>query len=140
QTTAGPPADAPDDTITVRSALTTVTITVKNTNNVVQAGVTVYAQKNGTFTQTRTTNGSGVASFSLGSGSYRFAPPGLGTDFFFYSTQAYSCTTPSCTSATITTTIPVVVTLADPGGAPQASLEVFAQDASGNFVNSDTAA
>jgi RHS repeat-associated protein len=74
--TTGAPAD---DAVTIRSAVnTTVLVTVKDTNNAPQVGVIVYAAKqpSGGFTQSRTTNASGVASFSLSNGSYRFARPG----------------------------------------------------------------
>jgi hypothetical protein len=124
---------AADDVTTVRSALTTVVVTVTNTGGTPQAGLTVYAQKQstGAFVQTRTTNSQGVASFSLANASYRFATPGSGA-FYFLSTPV--CTTPGCTSASITVTAPVQVTVVDTSNVPQNNAEVLAEDASG-YVN-----
>ena len=129
------PDAPPDDTVTIRSALTAVVVTVKDTNNVPQVGATVLAQKNGTWVQSRTTGSQGTASFSLSNGAYRFATEGQGTSFLFYSGAAGHCTTPSCTSASITTTIPVTVSVVDTYGAVQANVDVLAEDANGYWVN-----
>jgi probable HAF family extracellular repeat protein len=132
----GRPHSGTDDVTRVQSALqTTVVVTVKDTNGAAQAGATVFSETNGAFQSTATTDAQGQATFSLADGPYRFATPGLEDSFFFYSGAAGSCTTPSCTAATITTTLPVVVSVIDTSGAPQAGQQVYVEDAQGTKIN-----
>jgi hypothetical protein len=67
-----------DDVSRVQSALlTTVVVTVEDTNGTAQVGATVYSETNGAFLSTATTDAQGKATFSLADGAYRFATPGL---------------------------------------------------------------
>ena len=130
----GTDAQPSGDLVNFHSAVnTTVTVTVKNTSGTVQVGVSVNAQKNGTTVSTATTNAQGIATFSLAAATYKFRAAGQGTAFYFFSSN---CTTPDLHRVDVTTTIPVVVTVADPGNTPQANLEVMLVDANGNYANS----
>src|SRR5262245_58614202 len=96
-----------EDVTGVRSAvLTNVTVTVKDTDNVAQPNVTVFWQKNngaqGGWTDTDST---ARAVLSVDNGSYFFGAT-LPTNTYYSGTTAH-CTTPGCTSATITVQKPV---------------------------------
>jgi hypothetical protein len=135
------PPEARDDVETRQSAVNTnVTVTVQKTGGTVQSGKTVYVKKStgSGFQTSGTTNAQGKVTFSLANGSYKFATPGFGDSFYFWSSTGFSCTTPSCTSATITITDPITVTVLDTDGTPQTGAEVFAENASGADVNSAT--
>ena len=109
---------------------TNVVVTVVDTTGAHQAGVSVKAQKtNGTQVGFQTTNSSGQTTFSLASASYLFV---TGNGYLF---KSATCTTPACTSATITITHPVTVSVVNTSGVAQANMGVLAQDASGNSVN-----
>jgi RHS repeat-associated protein len=131
---------SPDEITTVQSAVnTTVLVTVRDTGGAAQAGVTVWAEKQstGSFVQTRTTNAQGVASLSLAAAHYRFATPGHPDGYYFFSGAAGSCTTPACTSASITVTTPVVVSVVDTDGVAQIGTEVLAETTAGALDNGD---
>ena len=129
---AGP---APDGELDVRKSAvkTNVVVTVVDTNGTHQPGRDIEADKlNGTGVDWKTTGSQGTATFSLAANSYFFWTPGYGYEF-----KSANCTTPACTTASITVTEPVVVTVVDTNGAPEADVEVWAEDPNGDFVNLD---
>jgi RHS repeat-associated protein len=100
-------------------------VTVKNTENLPEAGLNVYAFDGSTYTNySGKTDAGGQVTFTLPQGSYRFRADKNGTQF--WSDSANHCEVPNCTIASVTTTIPVVVTVLDMGGTPQAGLNVYA--------------
>ncbi len=111
------------------SAAITVTasvlVTVLDTNGSPAAGLSVYAFNGATYTgYTKTTDANGQASFILPQGSYRFRADKNGVQF--WSGSSNHCTIPGCASASVTVTIPVVVTVLDTDGNPAAGLTVYA--------------
>jgi RHS repeat-associated protein len=135
------PPQAADEVETRRSDLNTnVTVTVVNTGGTAQSGTIVYVKKStgSGFLTSGTTNAQGHVTFSLANGSYKFANAGYGDNFYFWSSTTFSCTTPSCTSATITITAPITVTVLDTDGTPQTGATVFAEKNNGTDVNDAT--
>ncbi|KAA3646532.1 MAG: hypothetical protein DWQ07_10000 [Chloroflexi bacterium] len=114
------------ETATVTVSLP-VTVTVTDTNSAPKDGLTVYAYDGTTYTNfSATTNASGEAMFTLPDGDYRFRADFNGTQF--WSDTVNHCTVPTCTSAAVTVTIPVTVTVLDPGGTPQQDITVYVFD------------
>jgi len=104
-----------------------VTVTVLDTDGQPVQGLSVYAFNGTAYTgYSRTTSASGEAVFTLPQGSYRFRADRNGTQF--WSGEANHCDVPGCTSAGVTVTIPLVVTVRSTGGTPQAGLPVYAFD------------
>ena len=102
-----------------------VTVTVLDTDGAPVSGLPVYAFNGTAYTgYSRTTSASGEAVFTLPEGSYRFRADRNGTQF--WSGTANHCDIPGCTSAGVTVTIPLVVTVRSTGGTPQAGLPVYA--------------
>ncbi len=102
-----------------------VTVTVLDTDSQPVQGLSVYAFNGTAYTgYSRTTNASGEAVFTLPQGSYRFRSDRNGTQF--WSATANHCDIPGCTSAGVTVSIPLVVTVRSTGGTPQAGLPVYA--------------
>jgi hypothetical protein len=100
-----------------------VTITVLDSNSAPELGLTVQAYNGSTYVwYSGVTNGSGQVTFTLPQGSYRFRAVKNGT--VFWSGTSNHCTVPGCTSASITTTIPVAVTILNLSGQPEAGLSV----------------
>ena len=128
---------APDDTVTVRSAVNSnVLVTVRDAGGAVMPGKAVAAlRSNGTTAATANTNASGVATLSLAASSYRFRVTDAGISL--YSGAVDHCVTPACTSATIS--IPHVdVTLVDTSGAPMVGHTIIAENASSEVSWIDT--
>jgi len=104
-----------------------VTVTVADTGETLEAGLTVYAFNGSTYTGfSAKTNAQGQAVFTLPGGEYRFRADKNGTQF--WSAAENDCSIPGCTVASVTTTIPVVVTVLDTGGTPEVGLNVYAFD------------
>ncbi len=102
-----------------------VTVTVLDTDSQPVQGLSVYAFNGTAYTGfSRTTSALGEAVFTLPQGSYRFRADRNGTQF--WSGTANHCDIPGCTSAVVTVTIPLVVTVRSTGGTPQAGLPVYA--------------
>ncbi|MFZ6029544.1 MAG: carboxypeptidase regulatory-like domain-containing protein [Chloroflexota bacterium] len=106
-----------------------VVVTVLDTDGNPQSGLSVYAFDGATYTNySKTTSANGEATFTLPQGSYRFRSDKNGTQF--WSGASNHCTLPGCTSAQVIVTVPVVVTVLDTDGNPQAGLSVYAFDGS----------
>jgi hypothetical protein len=96
-------------------------VTVEDTDGAPEAGLNVYAFDGSTYTgYSAKINAQGQAVFTLPGGSYRFRADKNGTQF--WSDSANHCPVPGCTTATVTTTIPVTVTVADTDGTPEDDL------------------
>jgi len=114
---------APDDVVTVRSALSTVLVTVLDQAGVPQFDVPVMAMRNsGSVEAEAWTNANGQASLSLTANPFRFATEEDGIEFF--SGAAGHCVTPGCTTAAITLSR-VDVLVADTTGAPRVEQTVW---------------
>lgn len=108
--------------ITVTSS---TTVTVTDTEGTAKAGVSVYAFNGTTYTgYSKISDANGQAVFTLPQGSYRFRADFNGTQF--WSGSGNHCDVPGCTSATVTVTNGMVVTVQDTDGAPKAGLKVYA--------------
>lgn len=102
-----------------------VTVTVLDTDSQPVQGLSVYAFNGAAYTgYARTTDASGEAVFTLPQGSYRFRSDRNGTQF--WSAETNHCDVPGCTSAGITVTVPLVVTVRSTGGTPPAGRPVYA--------------
>jgi hypothetical protein len=107
----------------------TVVVTVLDTDGNPQNGLNVQAYTGSTFAgYISTTNSQGQAFLIIPAGSYRFRTVKNGTAF--WSDSVNHCTVPGCSSAGITTTIPVTITVLTLGGAPEPGLTVQAYDGS----------
>jgi hypothetical protein len=107
------------------STLDPVLVTVQDTGGTLEAGFTVTAYNGSTSTGiSAVTNSQGQATLWLPAGSYRFHTAKNGTPF--WSNTVNHCTIRGCSSAGITTTIPVVLTVVTNTGIPQAGLKVWA--------------
>jgi RHS repeat-associated protein len=117
----------------VHAALTgNVVVTVVDASGNPRSDSEVLAQDSaGSFADVQYTGANGQVTFTLDGGDFQFATPGEGY-YFFWST---TCSVPSCTAATITVQQPVVVTVVDTDGNPQANQEVIAQHDDGTFEN-----
>jgi RHS repeat-associated protein len=104
-----------------------VTITVQDTDGLAKEGLKVYAFNGTTYTgYNGTTDASGSVTLTLPQGNYRFRSDLNGAQF--WSGTENHCTLPGCANARITTTKPVVVTVAGETGQPYAGLHVYAFD------------
>ncbi|CAG0934100.1 partial tRNA nuclease WapA, partial [Thermoflexales bacterium] len=102
-----------------------VAVTVRDTAGQPQVDLPVYAFTGNTYTGHHgTTNASGQVTLTLPSNAYRFRADKNGTQF--WSTPTDACAVPLCTSAAITISLPLTVTVVDTNGAPQTSLPVYA--------------
>jgi hypothetical protein len=104
-------------------------VTVIDTYGATQVGLAVYAYDGSNYTGfSGITNAEGQVSFTLPQGSYRFRSDKNGTQFWSgpSGSSANHCAVPGCSSASITVTASVQVTVADTDGAPQAGLTVYA--------------
>jgi RHS repeat-associated protein len=111
------------------SASVTVTngilVTVNDTSGVAKVGLKVYAFNGSTYTgYNGTTNADGQVSLTLPQGSYRFRADYNGTKF--WSGDSNHCNVPGCSSASVTVTNGVLVTVQDTDGAAKAGLKVYA--------------
>jgi len=108
-------------------------VSVKDTDGIPEAGLKVYAFDETTYTgYNKTTDASGLVTFTLPMGDYHFradkADAGASGGTQFWSGESNHCTIPGCTATVVTTTIPMVVTVEDPGGTPEQGLKVYAFD------------
>lgn len=102
-----PPHEPPND----------VVVTVLNTDDDPQEGLSVYAFDGETYSGiSGETDVDGEVLLTLPDGSYRFSTVLNGTAF--WSDDENHCNVPSCTTAQITVTKPVVVTVKDTDGTP----------------------
>jgi len=107
-----------------------VTVTVRDTTNAPKPNLLVsWATTLGETGGWVNTNASGVAVLSVPQASMRFAVD-IGSQSF-YSGAAGHCTVPGCTSATITVSAPVLVTVVDTSGTPLSGKSVMWQQSSG---------
>ncbi|MBI9044414.1 MAG: hypothetical protein JEZ06_08010 [Anaerolineaceae bacterium] len=104
-----------------------VTVTVLDTGDTPKAGLNVYAFDGTTYKgYSKVTDVTGVATFTLPLGDYRFRADFNGTQF--WSDSINHCTIPDCTDVSVIVTQPVTVTVLDTNGAPQYGLKVYAFD------------
>ncbi|MBN2256694.1 MAG: hypothetical protein JW704_02570, partial [Anaerolineaceae bacterium] len=102
-----------------------VTITVLDTSGNPVADLNAYAFNGVTYSGYHgTTDGNGQLVLYLPDGSYRFRVDRNGTQF--WSGLENHCILPGCDSATITVTIPLVITVNNTDGIPVAGLNVYA--------------
>lgn len=120
-----------------RSALTSsVIVTVADTSGAPGADKLVLVRgESGSWVDAAYADDDGHVTFSLDEGAYSFAVLGAGSGFYFWSGEDDHCAVPGCTAATITTTIPVSVSVTDGDGTPIEDAHVIARDADGDFVN-----
>ncbi len=106
-----------------------VVVTVLDTSGNPDIGVAVMVYDGSDYTGiAAVTNAQGKVTFSLQNGSYRFAATKNGT--VFWSNTGNDCNIPGCTTGSVTTTIPVVVSVLSNTGLPLANLNVWAFDGS----------
>lgn len=99
-------------------------VSVVNTGGTPQAGLPVYAFDGTTYTgYNQTTDASGQAIFTLPNEAYRFRSDKNGTQF--WSATANDCAVPGCTSAAITVTQALVVSVVNTDGTAQSGLPVY---------------
>lgn len=93
------------DNVTVTNPMV---VTVIDSNNVPQAGVSVYAFSGATYTgKSGVTDASGRVSFTLAPGNYHFRADSSGTQFFSGgSGDVDTCAIPGCTADTVTVSAP----------------------------------
>jgi len=104
-----------------------VVVSVRDTDGAPGIGLPVYAFSGTTYMNYNgTTNVSGQVTLTLPLGSYRFRADKNGTQF--WSGANNHCAVPGCVSTVVTVSVPVVVTVQDGSGAPQASVPVYAFD------------
>ena len=104
-----------------------MTVTVSDTDNNLQAGLKIYVFDDAVYTGFNgTTDANGQVDFTLPQGNYHFRADLNGTQF--WSGGNSHCALPGCTTASVTVTIPLTVTVSDTGGTPQAGLNVYAFD------------
>jgi hypothetical protein len=102
-----------------------VTVTVRDTDGIPISGLRVYAYSGGVVVGSyKITNTNGQVVFSGLTGSYRFEAQRNSTNF--WSDTSDSCTVPGCTSASVTVTKPLTVTVLDTDGVAQSGLKVYA--------------
>ncbi len=102
-------------------------VTVRNTDDLPQAGLKVYAFDDTTYTgYNLTTNDNGEAVFTLPFGSYRFRADLNGTQF--WSGTSNHCLLPGCSNVNIQVTKPTVVSVLNTDDVPQEGLRVYAFD------------
>jgi uncharacterized repeat protein (TIGR01451 family) len=105
-------ASGPDDSQTLtKSNYITITapivVSVMDTSGQAEAGLPVYAFNGTIYTGiSKTTNSTGVATFTLPLGDYRFRADKNGTQF--WSGTANHCTVPGCTTVTMTLSGPAL--------------------------------
>jgi RHS repeat-associated protein len=108
-------------TVTVTKPLT---VTVQDTDGGTKSGIKVYAYNGSTYANfSGTTDANGQVTFTLQQGSYRFRADLNGTQF--WSAAQNDCTVPSCSSDTVTVTIPLSVTVQTADGTAQAGIKVY---------------
>jgi RHS repeat-associated protein len=116
-----------DATVTVTNS---VLVNVLDTDGAAKAGIKVYAFNGTTYTNySGTTAVNGQATFTLPQGSYHFRADLNGTQFWSDpspSSGQNNCAIPSCSSATVTVTKPLTVTVQDTDGVIKSGIKVYA--------------
>ena len=107
---------------TASIAVNRVDVTVVDTNGTPQVGQEVFWENSATDGGFLNTNASGHVLMAVPPGSYWFGAIQHGQ--VFTSGTTFHCNVPSCTTATITVTLPVTVTVRDSNNAPQSNLQV----------------
>ncbi|MDX9993330.1 MAG: carboxypeptidase regulatory-like domain-containing protein, partial [Anaerolineales bacterium] len=103
----------------------TVQVTVVDTSGAPLAGKNIYAFNGSTYTNySRVTDAQGQASITLPEGTYRFRVDVDGTQF--WSGAENHCEIGQCGSVEFSIPQPVLVSVTDSSGAPQAGLKVYA--------------
>jgi alpha-tubulin suppressor-like RCC1 family protein len=106
-----------------------VIVTVLDSDGNPESGLNVLAYNGSTYVGVAAyTNAQGQATLMLPAGTYRFRVAKNGTAF--WSGTSNHCTVTGCTSASITTTLPVVVTVLTAGNQPVNGLTVQAYNGS----------
>jgi CSLREA domain-containing protein len=120
------PISSPTVTLTPTShGPNQVLVSVVDSDNIPQAGLSVYAFNGTTYTgYNKVSDANGQAVFTLPQGSYRFRVDKNGTQFWSDTTN--HCTIPGCSMVNVTVTVPVTVSVADTDGVAQAGLSVYA--------------
>jgi ribosomal protein S11 len=114
-----------------------VTVVVRDSEGTPESGLPVYVYDGETNTgYAGTTNVSGTVAFLLPAGTYRFRADKNGTQF--WSGESNHCSIPGCATATVTTTIPVVVSVENTNGTPEAGLSVYVFDGTTSTGRSGT--
>jgi uncharacterized protein GlcG (DUF336 family) len=104
-----------------------IAVTVVDTDGIPKAGLNVYAFNESTYAgYSKVTDASGVATFNLPMGEYRFRADLNGTRF--WSADTNHCTLPGCESAQVTVSKPVTVTVMDSNGMSKSGLNIYAFD------------
>jgi len=102
-----------------------VTVHVTDTSGAPKPNLPVYAFDGTTYTgYNSTTDANGQVTLTLPLGSYHFRADLSGTQF--WSSDANNCTVPGCTSATVTVTNGMLVTVLDTSSTPKPGLNVYA--------------
>jgi RHS repeat-associated protein len=102
-----------------------VLVTVTDTDDAPQAGLKVYAFDGATYTgYNATTDANGQVVFTLPHGSYRFRADYNGTQF--WSGISNHCDIPGCSSAGVTVSIPLTLTVQTADETPQSGIKVYA--------------
>jgi len=104
-----------------------VTVTVSDTDGLPKEGLLVYVFDGTAYTGFHdVTHANGEATFDLPNGDYRFRSDLNGTQF--WNGETNHCAIPVCKSASITVTIPLIVTVQSQIGAPYPDLPVYVFD------------
>ncbi|MCB0117703.1 MAG: carboxypeptidase regulatory-like domain-containing protein, partial [Anaerolineales bacterium] len=102
-----------------------ITVTVTDTDGTPKSGLKVYAFNGSTYTGSNaTTNASGQVTMTLPLGNYRFRADLNGTQF--WSGAGNHCTIPGCSSAAVTVSIPLTISVQTADGTPQTGVKVYA--------------
>ena len=125
--------NVPGCTIAAVRVTVPVTIAVKDNLATPKAGIKVYAFDGTSYTNFSATTGEdGLVVLTLPEGNYRFRADFNGTQFWSGSTNHCSVVStsstqaPGCQSAEVLVTTPLLVTVMDTDGAPQAGIPVYA--------------
>ena len=114
-----------------KAASASVTVTVRDTANVVRPGLTVWSYNGTTYASMGTTNASGQVTLTLADNTYSFRSQYNGV--FFFSNPTPNCTVPSCTTGTVIVNVPTQITVVDDVGAPISGLTVTGFNGTTNF-------
>ena len=116
--------DVPTCTGAVIRVTRGVTVTVQDTHGTRKDGVPVYVFNGATYTNFNdVTNANGQVTFTLPEGNYRFRADFNGTQY--WSGGQNHCAVPGCAGASVTVTLPTLVTVHDTDGTPKAGLMVY---------------
>lgn len=119
--------DVPSCTLVSIAVTVPVIVTVQDDLGMPREGLTVYAFDGTTYANySATTDSQGQVVFTLPEGDYRFRADEGGTQF--WSGESNHCAVPGCLDATITVSLPTVVTVKDSDGALQSGIKVYAFD------------